>query len=153
MAALWVWLGGTASYLILAGQVSLDEVAAGVVLGGLGAAWQRAVLRDTARRFRFERPALGAVGGALLRFPGATIRVGTRLAEALRRDVAGRREERPFHRGRVADPRDAGRRAVVVLGTSLAPDSYALRLPLDEEVIAFHVLTGEAPGGDPRWPG
>lgn len=152
MRAFWVWLGGAASYMVLAGQFSGDEVAAGVILGALGAAWHAAVMHDGARRFAFERPALRTVGTALLGFPGATLRVGARLVLALVRPVAGRRIEQPFHRGTVDDPRDRGRRAIVVLATSLAPDSYALNLPSAEETITFHAFTAAAPSRDPRWP-
>ncbi len=152
MTAIWVWSAGAAAYMVLAGQLSTDEVVAAAVLGGLGAGWHFAVMHDGARRFRFERPALGAIGTALAGLPGATLRVGARLAAALVSPVEGRRIERPFHRGAADDPRDRARRAVVVLATSLAPDSYALRLPVDEEVIAFHALTASSPSRDPRWP-
>ena len=152
MTAIWVWLAGAATYLVLAGQLSPDEVAAAVLLGGLGAGWHFAVLNDGARRFRFERPALRVIGASLAGLPGATLRVGARLAAALVRPVEGRRVERVFHRGTADDPRDRGRRAVVLLATSLAPDSYALDLPVSEETIVFHALTGSSPGGDPRWP-
>ena len=152
MTAFWIWLGGAGSYVVLAGQFSLDEMVAGAVLGALGAAWHAAVMHDGARRFAFERPALREIGAAAVTLPGAVAKVGACLAGALVRDVAGQRVEQPFHRGRVDDPRDAARRAVVVLTTSLAPDSYALSLPLDEDVIAFHVLTDDRPSTDPRWP-
>lgn len=152
MTAISIWLAGAAAYMILAGQVSTDEVVAAAVLGGLGAGWHFAVMHDGARRFRFERPALRTIGTALVGLPGATLRVGVRLAAALVSPVEGRRIERPFHHGTADDPRDRGRRAVVVLAGSLAPDSYALRLPFDEEVIAFHALTGSSPSRDPRWP-
>ena len=152
MTAVWVWLGGTASYMVLAGQFSLDEVAAGLVIGGLGAAWHAALMKDGAQRFAVERPAMRVVGAALLGLPGATLRVGARLAAALVRPVAGRRVAQPFHRGRLDDPRDRGRRAMVVLAASLAPDSYALGLPLDEEVITFHAFIDGGPSRDPRWP-
>lgn len=152
LTAISIWLAGAVAYMVLAGQFSPDEVAAAVVLGGLGAGWHFAVMHDGARRFRFERPALRVVGASLLGLPGATLRVGARLAAALLHPVEGRRIEQPFHRGTAADPRDRGRRAVVVLATSLAPDSYALDLPLDEETITFHAFTGSSPGRDPRWP-
>ena len=152
VTAIWIWLGGTASYMVLAGQFSADEVVAAVLLGGLGAGWHFAVLHDGARRFHFDRPALRAIGSALLGLPGATLRVGARLAAGLLHRAEGRRVEQPFHRGTADSAEDRGRRAVVVLATSLAPDSYALRLPLDEDTITFHVLTGSSPGGDPQWP-
>ena len=152
MTAIAIWLAGAAAYMLLAGQFSADEVAAAVVLGGLGAGWHVAVMHDGARRFRFERPALRVIAASLVGLAGATLRVGARLASALVHPVAGRRVEQVFHRGVGDDPRDRGRRAVVVLATSLAPDSYVLDLPVDEETITYHALTGAGPGPDPRWP-
>ena len=153
MTAVWVWLGGTAAYLVLAGQVSGDEVVAGLVLGGLGVAWHAVVCRCSRHSFAFERHAGPAVLQALGNLPGATLRVGSRLATALVRDVEGHIVEQPFHRGRLDDTRDVARRATVVLATSLAPDSYVLRLPVDEETILIHAMTRHSPGTDPRWPG
>ena len=90
---------------------------------------------------------LQSIGG----LPGAILRVGLRLGTAIVRDVQGHTLEQPFHRGRLDDTRDAARRATVVLATSLAPDSYVLRLPVDEETILIHAITQSSPGTDPRW--
>ena len=152
MTAVWVWLGGTAAYLVLAGQISAEEVVAGVVLGGLGVAWHAAVCRCSRHSFTFERYAGVAVVQAIGGVPGAILRVGARLGSALLRDVEGHTVEQPFHRGRLDDPRDVSRRATVVLATSLAPDSYVLRLPVDEDTIVIHGITSRSPGTDPRWP-
>lgn len=156
MAALWIWAAGAIAYMVLAGQASADEIAAAVLIGGLAAGWHFAVMHDGARRFRFERPALRAVGASSIGLPGATLRVGARLASALVRPVdrsaAGRRVEQPFDRGGAEDARDRGRRAVVVLAASLAPDSYVLDLPMGKETIVFHALTEASPSRDPRWP-
>ena len=152
MTAVWVWLGGTATYLVLAGQVSAEEVVAGVVLGGLGVAWHAAVRRCSRHGFACERHASLAMLQAIGSLPGATLRAGLRLAWALVRDVEGHVVEQPFHRGRLDDTRDVARRATVVLATSLAPDSYVLRLPVDEETILVHAMTRLSPGTDPRWP-
>ncbi len=152
MTAVWVWLGGTAAYLVLAGQVSVDEVVAGIVLGGLAVAWHAVVCRCSRHSFTFERHAGLALFQSLGGVPGAILKVGLRLATALVRDVEGHIVEQPFHRGRLDDTRDVARRATVVLTTSLAPDSYVLRLPVDEETILIHAITQNSPGTDPRWP-
>ena len=152
MTAVWVWLVGTAAYLVLAGQASAEEVVAGVLLGGLSVAWHAAVCRCSRHGFTFDRRAVLAVLQAICGLPGAILRVGARLGSALVRDVEGRIVEQPFHRGRLDDRRDGARRATVVLATSLAPDGYVLRLPVDEETIAFHTFTSRSPGTDPRWP-
>lgn len=160
MAAVWVWLAVAAAYMVLAGQFSLDEVAAAAALGVFGALWHRAVLGAGARRFSVDGEALVAIGRAIAGLVPATVEVGARLAFTLadpaqgraRGTAQGRRVERPFTGGRQGDPREAGRRAIAVLATSLAPDAYVLRVPLDEDTILYHAITDHVPGGDPRWP-
>lgn len=152
MTTVFVWLACFASYLILAGQFSLDELAAAALLGVVGAAWHRAILGTQARRFAFEPRAALVIGQALWGLPLATVNVGRQLVTGLLRPAEGQRIARVFAHGRQNSPRDAGRRAVVVLATSLAPDAYVLRVPLDEDTIMTHALTDTAPGNDPRWP-
>ena len=152
MAAVWVWPVGTASYLILTGSTDADEMLVAVLLGGFGAAWHAALLRCDARNFAFERRALGEIGRAIAALPGATLRVGARLVEALVHGAAGRQVDVPFAIGRQDVPAEAGRRALVVLATSFAPDSYVLRIPANEGELDCHALTARAPGGDRRWP-
>ena len=152
MAALWVWPAGAASYLVLAGSLSADEIAVAVMLGALGAGWHAAILNVEARRFAFGLAAVREIGRALAGLPGATLRVGSRLATAILRGAAGRQAEVPFSIGDHTMPAEAGRRALVVLATSLAPDSYVLRIPENEGSIQYHALTARMPGGDRRWP-
>ena len=153
MTAVWVWLLGAASYLVLAGQLSGDELAAAALLGGAAALWHRAVLRAGAARFAGDRRMVGALGRAVAGLPGATVSVGRALAgAALGRPVAGQRISRAFPHGPRDAPAEAGRRAAALLATSLSPDSYVLRLPPGEDKILFHSITSRSPGGDPRWP-
>ena len=156
MTAVWVWFVVAAGYMVLAGQFSLDEVAVAAVLGVLGVLWHRAVLGTGARRFSLDRQALEAIGRAVAGLPSATVAVGARLAAGCLHpapaSVRGRRVERAFERGRQDEPREAGRRAVAVLATSLAPDAYVLRMPPDEDVVLFHAITDHVPGGDPHRP-
>lgn len=152
MAAVWVWFAVAAAYMVLAGQFSLDELAAAAALGVCGALWHRAVLGAGARRFSVDREALLAIGRAVAGLMSATVEVGTRLASGLVGPVQGRRVERPFTGGRQGNPREAGRRAIAVLATSLAPDAYVLRAPPGEDTILYHAITDHVPGGDPRWP-
>lgn len=152
MTAVWVWLLVAASYMVLAGQFSLDEVVTGALLGSFGAAWHAAVMRAGARCYAFDRHALREIAVAVAGLPAATVKAGAWLARSLVGPVVGRRVEQVFAAGRQDVPTEAGRRAVVVLATSLAPDSYVLRVPLDEDVISYHAITGKAPDGDPRWP-
>lgn len=152
MTAVWVWLLGATSYMVLAGQFSLDEAVAAALLGLVAALWHRAVLRAGAPRFAFELRALAVLARALAGLPAATVAVGVKLAASLAGPVGGARVERAFPHGPRHRPDEAGRRAVVVLATSLSPDSYVLRLPPGEDVVLYHAVTARVPGGDPRWP-
>ena len=152
MAALWVWPAGVASYLILVGSLSPDEVGVALLLGGLGAGWHAAVLHVGGRRFAFERQAFGHIGRSLAGVPRAILQVGVRLGAAILHGAAGRQVEVPFDTGRQGVPAEVGRRALVVLAASLAPDSYVLRIPANEGELQGHALTARAPSGDRRWP-
>lgn len=152
MTAVWVWFGVAASYMVLAGQFSFDEIVAGALLGCVGAAWHAAVRRAAARSFAFDRHAAVEIGRAFLGLPGATLRVGVRLAASVFSPVEGRRVEHVFQGGRQDAPEEAGRRAVVVLATSLVPDSYVLRVALHEGTVLFHAITDRVPSRDPKWP-
>lgn len=152
MTAVWVWALGALSYMILAGQFSGDEVVAAGLLGVVAVLWHRALMGAGAGRFAFDRQALAVLARAVGGLPSATVAVGGRLAAALIGPVAGTRVAREFSNGRRDAPGEAGRRAVVVLAASLAPDAYVLRLPRDEDTILYHAITGREPSGDPRWP-
>ena len=110
------------------------------------------MLRGDARRFAFDTRALGEIGRALKGLPGATVRVGGCLVRAILHGAAGRQAAVPFDIGLRGEPAEAGRRALVVLATSLAPDSFVLRVPGSKGQLLYHALSGHVPGGDRRWP-
>lgn len=147
-----VWIVLTGIYLVLAGQVSGTEAAMAVVGGGLGAAWTRAVRRASPRSYRFEIADGKALWLAVAHLPRATIGVAAAFAGASPSAGPGRGPSRRFVRGRRADPRAAGRRALAVLAASLAPDSFVLRVPERRDAMRLHALTDGAPEGDERWP-
>ncbi len=152
MTAFCVWLACSASYMILAGQFSPDEMVVAALLGAVGVVCHRALLGTGASRFSFEPRAALVIARSVAGLPLATLTVGRRLAAGLMRPVEGRRVERVFAHGQQGRPLEAGRRAVVVLATSLSPDAFVLRAPLDEDTLLSHALTESDAGRDPRWP-
>ncbi len=144
------WAILAAAYLLFAGQFSGDEFAMSV-LGGLAASlWAVALGRTAVQRFRFERGAGDATGRALAGVPGATAGVALALLKAAAAGGGGEVRSQAFTYGRVAEPQDAGRRAVAVLARSLAPDSFVLRAHEGEDRLELHVM-GDTAAEDPRW--
>ena len=72
-------------------------------------------------------------------------------AALLRRPAgaAGQIVELPFRHG---DARDAGRRAIVTLGASLAPNGFVLRMPAERDVMVMHRLVPAGQSADAEWP-
>ncbi len=152
MKVVGVWVTCSLAYLVLAGQVSLDEGAAAIVLGAGGALFWLGLRRVSDHRFHFGRLAGFTFARAMAGLPAGTFRVGRTLLAALSGDAFGRRLEQPFHGGESDDPSEAGRRATVVLAASLAPDSFVLRVERGRDMIAVHALADKVPSNDPRWP-
>lgn len=83
------------------------------------------------------------------------VRVGLRLLAALKQrpdGAMGTIATQPFRRGDPEDAVAAGRRALVVLGASLAPNGYVLRAPQDRDVLVMHRLAAASPNPDAAWP-
>jgi hypothetical protein len=57
----------------------------------------------------------------------------------------------PFRQGHDT-PQDAGRRGLVTLGISLAPNGYVLSIPDSRNELVLHRLTPAAPSADRKWP-
>lgn len=143
-----VWPLASASYLLLVGQASADEIGLAIACG-LGATLWFGALAGVARvRFRFEPEAAMAAARA---FAGLPLGVA-RTAGALMRGRGGRVVGQPFVEGRERAPADAARRAVAVLAVSLAPDRFALRLPEGRGRLEMHSLAGAPEKSDARWP-
>ena len=144
-----VFLISVGAYLVFAGQVSSTEVAAGVPVAGLVAAY--AGLR--------HRPWLRLLLSPTASVAGDAARVGVHLLRAVfvpGSHVAGTISRQPFRSGD-AGPADAGRRALVTLASSLAPNGFVLdvapsALLPDEHALLMHRLAPARPDPDEEWP-
>ena len=152
IASLCAWVCLVAIYLLLAGQVSGDEIVAGAVCAAAAVIWWVGTHRASDHRFAFDAGSWAAVGRACRNLPWAVLSVGAVLLRALVRPEAGEVAHWFFAHGRRTDPGDGGRRAIGVLAASLAPDSFVLRTPAERDEIVVHTLVPGEPPKDPRWP-
>jgi hypothetical protein len=141
--ALRAWLGWwvalTVLWLALADSRRLEEVVAGVLVGALGAtvavvvrAQREVVLRPRPRWvLQAMRPGL--------RWPRDLVA----LSRALVRRPGGRIVEEPFE-ATGEDPRSAARRALAVVGGTLAPNSIVIAIDADRGVVVRHELVEDA---------
>ena len=141
-------------YLLFAGQVSMTETIAGlpaVLIAGGFWALQR---RHRHRRLQYSgvpwprvllRP-LAALGGD-------SLRLGAVLLRALFRGPAGAAgavTRQPFRHG--GGGAAAGRRALVTLAASLAPNGIVLDIDDKAGILSLHRLAPAPAQPDPMWP-
>ncbi len=140
-------------YLLFAGTVSATEVGAGLAATAMVTAFATVVHRGRTRRLRLVpqarlllRPLWGVVADSG--------RVGIVLARAVLRRPAGQAGQvvRQAFRQGGETPADAGRRGMVVLAASLAPNGYVLHIPAGEDAMVMHRLAPVPPSPDREWP-
>ena len=153
-----VFLVSIGLYLVFAGQVSGTEVAAGVPAAGLVAAYAGLRHRGESRPMRLRGPWLRLVLSPMASVAGDAARVGVHLLRAFvpGSDAAGTTSRQPFRPGGEG-PADAGRRALVTLASSLAPNGFVLDvapsvLLRDEHALLMHRLAPGRADPDGEWP-
>lgn len=150
-AAVWCVLFGL--YLLFAGTVGATEIVAGLFAVTLATLFMHVVHAGPGRRLRRAPPARVLVQPLLALAPDA-MRVGRVLLRAVWRrpdGPVGSIARQPFRQGG-EDPDDAGRRGIVVIAASLAPNGYALHIPAGEDVMVMHRLAAVPPSADREWP-
>ena len=152
IAILCVWACLFATYLLFAGQLSADEAVAGAVCAAAAVLWWVRARRASARAFAFDVGSWAAAGRACRKLPGTTLTVAGVLLRALVHRETGQVTHWLFAHGQRADPFDSGRRAVVVLAASIAPDGFVVRTPMERGEIVVHTFPSGETSRDPRWP-
>jgi hypothetical protein len=152
VAALWIVFLGL--YLFFAAPVSSSELIAGIPSAAAITAFALHYRRAEDKRMDLRAPWMRVILRTLKAVPGDVLRVGGVLVVTLRR--APKREigapsRQPFREGDDTAA-DAVRRALVVLGTSLAPNGYVLMMPQGSETIVLHRLVRTAPNANREWP-
>jgi len=131
-------------YVLFVGPFSLSEALAAVpaVLGGFGFA----ILHDRVAEHPLRVRAPWRVWVSVpVRFVKDTVLVG----RALLNPVSGRIAAQPFDPGG-ADAESAGRRAAVILGASLAPNGYVVRVT--DDALILHQLVPAPAKPNTQWP-
>lgn len=149
---LTAWILSAATYIVLAGKASVEELVTAAICGFCAAICWQALDRVTDLPLRLSSAAIGRAADALVRLPAATGKVGLKLLQSVMMPVDGQVVMRELIHGQARHPHDAGRRAVAILSLSLAPGGFVLRLPEGRDLIELHMLTDETASGDARWP-
>jgi len=148
--AVFVLLAGL--YLFLAGNVDAVEVTAMVVCAAAGTALAVALERVAKRNYS-SLPPLKAVVRPFAALLPETFVVGRDLAGIA---ITGTRRQRgdfvqqPFNPGG-DDSRSAARRALTVIGLSLAPRAFVVRGDRTDAVL-LHELPPKPTSADTAWP-
>jgi hypothetical protein len=148
------WLIFLGLYLLLAGQVSLTEIVAGVPAAAFAACFTVLLHRVSERRFRLDVPWWRVVGQPLAAVMPDAICVGRALLGAvLRRPLGplGALARQPFRQGGDVPP-DPTRRGLVTLGSSLAPNGFVVSIPQGQDILLLHRLVPAPPDPDREWP-
>jgi hypothetical protein len=151
-AALWIVC--LVLYLLFAAPVSTEELIAGVPSAAAITGFALLYRRAEERRMDLRAPWFRVAFRALAAIPPDALRVGRALLRALwgpRSAQAGLSAQQPFRQGNDTAA-DATRRALVVLGTSLAPNGFVLMMPEGSETMVLHRLVQVPPQPDREWP-
>lgn len=138
--------------MLLAGSLSPSEAIAGLLATGIAAWYGALIRRRRSRPLALRVPWLHVAGGVVVAFVTDSGRVGAALARVLwRRPVGpvGRLGVQPFVVGG-PDAAAVGRRGVVTLALSMAPNGIALGV--QEDGMTVHQLAPDDGKADTRWP-
>jgi hypothetical protein len=143
-----------AMYFALAGTISASEVLASAIAVAIAgtAAW--AHLRVSPRML-LKAPWLRMAASVARALASDSAQVGKRLLTALWKSPvgpAGLVAEQPFEAGVSSDPAERGRRALVTLAASIAPNRFVVRAAPDEQRLLMHELRHVHSSADRRWP-
>ncbi len=145
------WSVFLAFYLLLAGAISTNELLAGIPAAAAASCFAIGLHRVEERRTSLRGP----WPRLLLRPLAALLPDAVKAARILLRAIARRPDgpvglptRQPFREG--TGPRDAGRRGLVTLATSLAPNGYVLAVGPD--ALILHRLAPAPPRPDREWP-
>ncbi len=144
-------LVGFGLYLVFAGQLSRHELITGAVLALAVAGWAVALRACCSARLAVNTDHIRRWLQAIVGLAGATIRTGGALLAVIAKRASPRTDVSSFVHGPADEPGANGRRATAVLAASLAPDSFVVRTPADENRVLIHRLAPTQRTPDPLW--
>ncbi len=148
------WVAFAAAYVLFAGQINLTETIAGLPLATVVTMFVVALRRCEQRSLRLDAPWLRLGRRVLVSLASDVVRVSGVLLRALARrpdGTVGRLTHQPLRRGGEA-PREAGRRGLVSLAISMAPNGFMVTIPEQGDVMVLHRLVDVPPVPDHEWP-
>jgi hypothetical protein len=145
MRIVFIWALLAAFYLLLAGHATPAEAAAADLTAATAAILAWGIRRGARRHYQLLPLPIRVVA----RTSAALLKDTGRVAPVLLRGPGGRAIVQEFEAGG-RDQRSAGRRALVTLTGSLAPNSFVLEL--EPRRIRMHRLSPEPAQGDRTWP-
>ena len=143
-------------YLLLAGSLNWTELAAAVACAAAVSAFMTLQRACQARPITLALPPARVLCGTLASLLMDSGRVGFVLLRAIGSRAGGNASWQGFHPGG-RNPDDAGRRALVTLLTSLAPNGFVLdlrpsALPEADHGLLLHRLSPAPPLSGKDWP-
>jgi len=148
-----VWCVLFALYLLFAGTIDATEIGTGLVVATLATAFMQFVRVGRQRDLQLLppirvlwRPVLGVLTDSV-RVGGVLLRVVWRRPDGQVGTIA----RQPFRQGGQTAG-DAGRRGMMTLSASLAPNGYVLHIPDGENVVLMHRLASVPLNHDHEWP-
>ena len=139
-------------YLFLAGSIDAVEIIAMVFCAAVGTALATA-LEVVAKRNYLPRPPPRAIAMPMLALVPELLVVGRELVSVVvsgESRMRGAFVQQPFEPGG-DDPRAAARRAITIIGVSLAPRTFAIRGERTNQLLT-HGLPPKPPSPDKAWP-
>jgi len=148
------FLAAAGFYLLLAGSLSRNElITAGVVAAAFAILVVVLRLRQETR-LGLPIPPLTAMLRPILALLTDSGRVGAVLLRVVARRPEGGYgtiTPQPFRPGG-STPEDAGRRGLVTLGSSLAPNGYVLEWSPSQDALLMHRLAAVSSSENTEWP-
>lgn len=139
-------------YLFLAGTFDAVEVTAGLVCALAATVLSGGLDAVASRRFSFAPP-VKAIWRPIASLIPEMLTVGRELLLVALQGAKGEHGgfiDQPFEPGG-DDPASHGRRALAILGVSLAPRTFVIRGEPDT-VLLLHGFPPKPPSSDARWP-
>lgn len=146
------WLVLAAFYALFAGEISLTETLAGLIATGFASAYGVLLHRSCSRALGLSAPWPRMIFRPLAALAPDAWRVGRVLVYALwrRPDGPAGMVSRQFFKPGGPGPGDAGRRGIVTLALSFAPNGYVL--DIQDSGIILHRLADAIPSPNRDWP-
>lgn len=145
----------TGFYLLLVWKTEPAEIAAAAVCGALAASIWLAIRTQPGERFQMRivwlLPAVRMLGGVVA---DCGLVAHALFLALLGRIPRGQVCSMPIHAAEEDGPEAAGQRALMLIGLSLAPDTYALAIDHEAGCITLHQLVHDErrSRSDGEWP-